>query len=81
VVKSGLFFYRIDASVTTRDAQGNLLGEGGDQINILVDGSPTTVRDNGNGTYTMDPVITLNPNPTVDITLNGVPISGSPYRP
>jgi hypothetical protein len=81
VVKSGFFFYRLDASVTTRDAQGNLLGEGGDQINILVDGSPTTVRDNGNGTYTMDPVITLNPNPTVDITLNGVPISGSPYRP
>lgn len=81
VTKSGVFFHQIEASVTTRDAQGNLLGHGGDRVEILVDGSPTNVRDNGNGTYTMERVITLNPNPEVSITLNGASIAGSPFRP
>ncbi len=81
VIKSGVLFYRIDASVTTRDAQGNPLGRGGDRIEILVNGSPASVADNGNGTYTMGSLITIDPNPEVSIMLNGAPIFGSPYRP
>ncbi len=81
VVKSRFFFYQIDATVTTRDALGNPIGQGGDRVEGLVDGVPVTVTDNGNGTYTMQPVVTLNPNPEVVITLNGAPINGSPFRP
>lgn len=81
VTKTGFFFYQIDAVVTTRDAQGNLLERGGDLVEIRVDGSQAGVADNGNGTYTMTPFGTFNFTPTVDITLNGLPISGSPYLP
>ena len=75
------FFFSIGAVVTTRDAQANLLGRGGEVVEIRVDGTQADVTDNGDGTYTMAPLGTSNANPTVDITLNGVPISGSPYRP
>jgi hypothetical protein len=81
VSKIFIGYFQIDAIVTTRDGQGNLLGRGGEQVSVLVDGSPTPVVDNGNGTYTMLPVGTFNPSPTVTITLNGVPISGSPFFP
>ena len=39
------------------------------------------LTDNGDGTYTMPTVVTLNFTPTVVITLNGAPISGSPFHP
>ena len=81
VNKSGAFFTRVDATVTARDAQNNLLGRGGDRVEVLVDDVPQTVNDNGDGTYTMPTVVTLNFSPTVVITLNGSPISGSPFRP
>ena len=81
VVKSGAFFYRVDATVTTRDAQGNPIGQGGDRVEVLIDGGPVPVTDNGNGTYTSASVVTFNPNPEVAITLNGSPINGSPFRP
>ena len=81
VTKSGFFFYAINAVVTTRDAQGNLLEHGGEQVEIQVNGGPVGVTDNGDGTYSMLPVVTVDANPVVDITLNGAPISGSPYRP
>ncbi|MEO8089398.1 MAG: filamin/ABP280 repeat domain-containing protein [Gemmatimonadales bacterium] len=80
VVKSGVFFYQIEAFVVTRDAQGNPIGQGGDRVEVLVDGNPAPVSDNGNGTYSTT-VVTLNPNPEVVIALNGVPINGSPFRP
>jgi hypothetical protein len=81
VVKSGAFFYQIDATVTTRDAQGNLIGQGGDRVEMTIDGGGVQVFDNGNGTYTSQSVITFNPNPEVVILLNGSPINGSPFRP
>jgi hypothetical protein len=81
VVKSGLFFYQIDIFVTTRDAQGNLIGQGGDRVEASVDGSPMEVTDNGNGTYTSGPRIIFEPNPVVVVTLNGAPVNGSPFRP
>jgi hypothetical protein len=81
VNKSGAFFTRIDARITVRDGQGNLLGRGGDLVEVFVDGATQNVTDNGDGTYTMPTVVTLNFTPTVVITLNGVPISGSPFHP
>ncbi len=81
VTKSGFFFYIINAVVTTRDAHGNLLGRGGERVEIQVNGGLVGVTDNGDGTYSMSPVATVNPNPVVDITLNGVPVSGSPFQP
>jgi hypothetical protein len=64
-----------------RDGQGNLVGRGGDLVEVFVDGATQNVTDNGDGTYTMPTVVTLNFTPTVVITLNGVPISGSPFHP
>jgi hypothetical protein len=80
VVKSGFFFYTIDIIVTTRDAQGNLLNRGGDLVQITLDGGTRNAIDNGNGNYT-DSFVTLNLAPEITITLNGVPIQGSPFRP
>lgn len=80
VVKSGFFFYTIDIVVTTRDAQGNLLNHGGDLVQVHVEGGTRTAFDNGNGTYT-DSFVIFNSAPEIAITLNGVPILGSPFRP
>ncbi len=80
VVKSGFFFYTIDIVVTVRDAQGNLVNRGGDLVQVHLDGTTRNAIDNGNGTYS-DFFATLNSIPEIAITLNGVPISGSPFRP
>jgi hypothetical protein len=82
VTKSGGFFNRVNVEVTVRDAQGNSVARGGDRVRIQVNGLPRGVDpvDHGNGTYT-DVFITLTPDPVVAITLNDVPIAGSPYRP
>jgi hypothetical protein len=80
VMKSGFLFYRIDILVTTRDAQGNLLNRGGDVVQVHLDGTTRPTIDNGNGNYS-DAFITLNANPEIVITLNGVPIADSPFRP
>ena len=53
VTKSGAFFVRVDATVTARDAQNNLLGRGGDLVEVFVNDVPQTVSDNGDGTYTI----------------------------
>lgn len=82
VTKTGGFFNRVDITVTVRDAQGNQVGHGGDRVRIEVNGTTRAQppADRGDGTYT-DIFITLNPNPVIAITLNAVPIAGSPYRP
>jgi hypothetical protein len=72
------FFWVIDIFVTTRDSHGNVLGRGGDQV--LVAGGAVPVQDNGDGTY-VGSFNTVTPDQPVDITLNGVPIAGSPYTP
>lgn len=82
VTKIGAFFYEITILVTTRDAQGNLLGRGGDRVQVQVNGG-VVVRDaddNGDGTYS-DRFITILSSLTIVITLNGVEISGNPFRP
>ena len=78
VTRTSLFGY--DVLVTTKDAEGNSLGHGGEQVEVQVDGFPIPVRDNGDGTYYSN-FLTLNPTPSVAVTLNDVPIAGSPFQP
>jgi hypothetical protein len=90
VTRSGTFFVRVDVALTVRDAQGNVVGHGGDQVQISANGSaprscappdddPQTCVDNGDGTYTDSFFIIAN-DVTVNITVNGVPIAGSPFQ-
>lgn len=89
VTREGVFFVRIDVLITVRDAQGNQVGRGGHDILISAngsaprscappDGDENTCVDNGDGTYT-DSFVIIAGAVTVDITLNGAPISGSPF--
>jgi hypothetical protein len=91
VTRSGVFFVRIDVVVTVRDAHGNQVRRGGDQVQISANGgaprtcapageNAQTCVDNGDGTYT-DAFIIIADDVTVDITVNGVPIAGSPFHP
>ena len=91
VTREGTFFVRIDVLITVRDAQGNQVRHGGHDILISAnesaprscsppDANENTCVDNGDGTY-IDAFIIIAGAVTVDITLNGTPISGSPYTP
>ena len=76
--RQAIFFLVVD--VTVRDAQGNLVRRGGDNVQVrLNDGPPVTLRDNGDGTYTDSFGAGLGPVSAV-VLLNGVPIEGSPFR-
>jgi hypothetical protein len=89
VTRRGVVFVQVDVLVTVRDAQGNPVGRGGDVVQISANGSaprtcvvdPQTTnqcRDNGDGTYS-DRFILIANGVSVDITLNGVPLAGSPF--
>jgi hypothetical protein len=82
VSRSGGFFIEIEIRVTTRDAEGNPLGRGGERVQIQLEGSDVLrdARDNGDGTYSDAFTVVLS-NPRIIILLNGQPISGSPYGP
>jgi hypothetical protein len=81
VTRNGVLFVQVDVLVTTRDAQGNLLGHGGDQVLISPNGGPArTAVDNGDGTYS-DRFLIVAGTVSVAITLNGVPLAGSPFIP
>ncbi len=82
VTRAGGFFFEVTILVTARDAQGNLVGHGGDQVRIQIEGSDVLrdAEDNGDGTYS-DRFVTVLSNPRIIITLNGEQISGSPYGP
>ncbi len=82
VLKVGSFFFQVTIVVTTRDAQGNPRGRGGERVQVRLEGGDALrdARDNGDGTYS-DQFLTILSNPTIIITLNGVEISGSPFRP
>jgi hypothetical protein len=85
-------FAAIDVAVTVRDGQGNLVGRGGDQVQISVNGSqprtcvvngrgqnPPRCNDNQDGTYTDAFVLVTTKGVRLDIQLNGTPLAGSPY--
>ena len=79
--ESFIFYFIITIVVTTRDAQGNLLGKGGDLVEVQLDGNNIgAIGDNGDGTYSarIGPVGAVQ---SVGITLNGQPIAGSPFQP
>jgi hypothetical protein len=90
VTRTGVLFVQVDIVVTTRDAHGNLLGHGGDQVEIIPNGgAPRTCApvgqaetcvDQGDGTY-VDRFILVATSISVGIRLNGVPIAGSPFTP
>lgn len=82
VSRSGAFFVEITILVTTRDAEGNLRGRGGERVQVQLEGSDVRrdAHDNGDGTYSDQFVVVLS-NPRLIILLNGEPISGSPYGP
>ena len=72
-------FFSVNATVTAKDAQGNPVGRGGDVVVVALEGGATvTATDLGNGTYTA--TVSSFGFPEVTITLNGSPISGSPFR-
>lgn len=78
VTRSGIFNLTVDVLVTTRDAEGNLLGRGGDQVLVQLNGGGfQPASDRQNGTYSLS--FSLVFGFSMDITLNGVPIAGSPF--
>jgi adhesin/invasin len=82
-IPQSFFFSRL-FTVTARDAQGNLLGHGGDRVAMTATNTSSNastalgVSDNGDGTY--GAAFSL-PSGTyrIDVTINEVPIQGSPF--
>jgi hypothetical protein len=74
--REGIFTIKV--LVTARDAQGNLLGHGGDAVKVQLNGGRSwDAIDNGDGTYSMSfaPVLGF----SVVVTLNGNTVAGSPF--
>jgi len=74
-----------DIVVQARDAGGNALSGGGESVVVNVTGANNegdlTVTDEGDGTYTASytPLTASPPDDEIVITMNGTPISGSPF--
>ncbi len=73
----------IEITVQAKDADGANLRTGGDTVTAAVSGtnSPGELRieDRANGTYLFSYTPTLEGTDTIDIAINGSPISGSPF--
>jgi hypothetical protein len=71
-------------TVQAKDQFGNDVTVGGATVEVTVTGTnsagPITATDNGDGTYTASYTPTLSGPDQVAITLNGSPISGSPFN-
>ncbi|MFO8174904.1 MAG: filamin/ABP280 repeat domain-containing protein [Longimicrobiales bacterium] len=69
--------------VQARDGNGNPLSSGGAEVLVTVSGAnaeePFEADDEDDGTYTADYTPTVGGTDTVSITMDGTPISGSPY--
>jgi len=66
------------------DADGKPLNKGGDPFKVKVSGPEThnpQVKDNGDGTYSVDYVVATPGNYKVDITLHDQSIKDSPFHP
>jgi hypothetical protein len=75
--RQAIFFLVV--GVTVRDAQGNLVQRGGDDVQVQLNGGTfVPLQDNGNGTYSGSFGAGLGP-VTAVVLLNGVPIAGSPF--
>lgn len=81
ITRTGIIFVRVDIVVTTRDAQGNLVGKGGDRVEGQLNGSDFgPLDDNHDGTYSTSFVL-FGSVESISITLNGQAIAGSPFHP
>jgi adhesin/invasin len=71
----------IPVKVTVRDAQRNLRAGLTDRVEVMVDGSSTSipVTSNGDGTYSAAFAPPRFGNVPVAVLLNGTPIAGSPF--
>ena len=70
----------LEIVVHVADAQGNPLGRGGDLVKVTIQGVPDlSVQDNGDGSYRAVWTPLVAGTYTLDISLNGAAISGSPY--
>jgi adhesin/invasin len=81
-VPDGTFGQTLEFVVHVADSEGNPVGHGGDQVAVSIQGvtdGALPVQDAGDGTYhaTWRPFVFGNFQ--VQITLNGVPIAGSPF--
>ncbi len=73
---------QVDITVQSRDQYGNLVTTPGATVVINVTGANTAtppVTDVGNGTYTASYTPTSSGTDNIAITMNGTPISGSPF--
>jgi filamin/ABP280 repeat protein/Big-like domain-containing protein len=79
LTRTGFFGTTVNSTITVRDAQGNPLGRGGDQVQVQLNGgAPQDAADNGDGTYSRADFIGFG-SVSVTVFLNGVPVSGSPF--
>ncbi|HEY7634400.1 MAG TPA: Ig-like domain-containing protein [Gemmatimonadales bacterium] len=82
-VSGGSIFFQVPITVAVhvRDAQNNPLRRGGDRVVVRVDGGDalTVTYDEGRDVYSASAPPGSQGNHQIDITLNGTPISGSPY--
>lgn len=81
-VPQGVLGSPTSIGVTVRDGAGNRLVVGGDTVRVTVTGANTAappVTDNGNGTYATAYTPMIVGTDKVAVTLNGNPISDSPY--
>jgi hypothetical protein len=82
-VPAGKAFQPTIIVVTARDQWANRLVSGGANVVVTVTGAnqrtPIIATDNGNGTYTAAYLPLVIGQDTIQITLNGTAISGSPY--
>jgi Bacterial Ig-like domain (group 1) len=74
-------FSSFTITVVIRDRFGNVVGHGGDPVELRIDGVPQALTDQGNGTYTLGiAAFTLSvATHEVAVTLGGANIGGSPY--
>jgi Bacterial Ig-like domain (group 1)/Filamin/ABP280 repeat len=74
-------FSSFTITVTIRDQFDNVVGHGGDPVELQIDGAPQSLTDQGNGTYTLGiSAFTLSvATHQVTVTLGGANIGGSPY--
>jgi adhesin/invasin len=70
-------------TIQAKDQFGNNVTVGGATVEMTVSGAnsfgPATATDNGDGTYTVSYTPAASGPDQIDITLNGTPISGSPF--
>lgn len=82
VSRGNSVFTTLTVLVTVRDGQGNLVGHGGDRVEVDFNEHDVTsaLTDHGDGTYGFS-IFVFASQFSVAIKLNGQPIQGSPFTP